>query len=207
MTLAVILGISLLLSPAPVRLQEATPAQQEPQTAPAQQEAPKPEPESKPAEAPAQQAPPEQTPATGTQVQPAAPEAPATTKPATPKKKAPAKRRKKSTAAKSTKPVPDAPSKVVVKNGSTTEPTVKIAPKTTQEQAAKQKGQTNQLLAAAEANLRALAGKQLSASQQDMAEQVRQYVEQAKAADEAGDLQRAENLASKAQLLSAELVK
>ena len=40
-----------------------------------------------------------------------------------------------------------------------------------------------------------------------MVKQVRTYMEQAKAAAGAGDLERANNLATKAQLLSAELAK
>jgi hypothetical protein len=63
------------------------------------------------------------------------------------------------------------------------------------------------MLAATEANLKKIAGQQLSSNQQDMVNQIRQFMEQSKAAVEAGDLERARTLAWKAQLLSDELVK
>jgi hypothetical protein len=63
------------------------------------------------------------------------------------------------------------------------------------------------MLAATEANLKKIAGQQLSSNQQEMVNQIRQFMEQSKAAVEAGDLERARTLAWKAQLLSDELVK
>jgi hypothetical protein len=63
------------------------------------------------------------------------------------------------------------------------------------------------MLGSTEANLKKLAGQQLSPSQQDMVTQVRQFMEQSKTAVSAGDLERARTLAWKAQLLSEELVK
>ena len=63
------------------------------------------------------------------------------------------------------------------------------------------------MLDATEANLKRLAGKQLTANQQDMVSQTRQFMQQSKAAVEAGDLERARTLAWKAQVLSEELVK
>jgi len=65
---------------------------------------------------------------------------------------------------------------------------------------------TNQLLATSDANLKKIAGRQLSESQQDTVKQIKTYMEQAKNAANGGDLQRAYNLAVKANLLSAELV-
>jgi hypothetical protein len=61
------------------------------------------------------------------------------------------------------------------------------------------------MLAAADQNLKKIAGSTLTANQQDMVKQVRQFMEQSKAATAAGDLDRARTLAWKAQLLSEEL--
>ncbi len=65
----------------------------------------------------------------------------------------------------------------------------------------------NQMLAATEANLKKIAGQQLNSNQQDMVNQIRQFMEQSKAAVRDGDLERARTLAWKAQVLSEELVK
>ena len=77
---------------------------------------------------------------------------------------------------------------------------------TTAEQAAQQRS-TDQLTAATNENLKKLAGRQLTASQQDMENQINQFMDQAKKAVAAGDLERGHNLALKARLLSDELVK
>jgi len=71
--------------------------------------------------------------------------------------------------------------------------------------ASRQIESTNQLLAASDTNLKKISGRQLSASQQDTVKQIKSYMEQAKAAATDGDVQRAYNLAVKANLLSAEL--
>jgi hypothetical protein len=63
------------------------------------------------------------------------------------------------------------------------------------------------MLGTTEANLKQIAGKQLSSAQQDMVTQIRQFMEQSKAAAGDGDLDRARTLAWKAQVLSQELVK
>jgi len=52
-----------------------------------------------------------------------------------------------------------------------------------------------------------IAGHQLSSNQQDMVNQIRQFMGQSKAAIDSGDLERARTLAWKAQVLSEELVK
>jgi hypothetical protein len=62
-------------------------------------------------------------------------------------------------------------------------------------------------LATTDTNLKQLAARQLSTTQQDSVSQIRKYMEQAKAAEDAGDVQRAQNLASKALMLSDDLVK
>ncbi len=75
------------------------------------------------------------------------------------------------------------------------------------EQASRERESTTQLLANSDANLKQLAARQLSATQQASVSQIRKYMEQAKAADAEGDVQRAQNLASKALMLSDDLVK
>ena len=64
---------------------------------------------------------------------------------------------------------------------------------------------TDQLLASSDANLKKISGRQLSDGQQDTVKQIKSYMEQAKVAKDDGDVQRAYNLAMKANLLSAEL--
>jgi len=63
------------------------------------------------------------------------------------------------------------------------------------------------MLGTTDANLKQIAGRQLSATQQDMVNQIRQFVDQSKAAEVDGELERARTLAWKAQVLSEELVK
>ncbi len=77
---------------------------------------------------------------------------------------------------------------------------------TTAEQAAQQRS-IDELTAATSANLKKLESRQLSTTQQDMVSQVKQFMDQSKAAVAAGDLERGQNLATKAHLLSDELVK
>ena len=100
-----------------------------------------------------------------------------------------------------------APEKKVVRNGGTTDPVVQLAPGMSEEQASSQRQSTTQLLSKADANLKQISSRQLGPSQQDSVGQIRKYMEQAKAAEGAGDVQRAHNLASKALLLSDDLVK
>ncbi len=75
------------------------------------------------------------------------------------------------------------------------------------EQVSSQRQNTTQLLSATDANLKQISSRPMSSSQQDSISQIRKYMEQAKAAEQAGDVQRAHNLASKALLLSEDLVK
>jgi hypothetical protein len=98
------------------------------------------------------------------------------------------------------------PSKTVVRNGGTEDPKVDLSPRRNQEQASQQTENTKQLLAASDANLNKISSRPLSASQQDTVKQTKSYMDQAKKALDDGDLQRAYNLALKANLLSAELV-
>ena len=66
--------------------------------------------------------------------------------------------------------------------------------------------ETIQLLAPSETNLQKISGRQLNANQQDTVKQIKSFMEQATTAARDGDVQRAHNLAVKANLLSAELV-
>jgi hypothetical protein len=95
----------------------------------------------------------------------------------------------------------------VVKNGSAADPAAQISPSVSQQQASSQRQGTSQLLASTDENLKKISGRQLASNQQDMVQQIRKYMEQAKAATDAGDLERAHNLALKANLLAQELVK
>ena len=88
--------------------------------------------------------------------------------------------------------------KKVVRNGGTVDPVVQLAPGMSAEQASSQRQSTTQLLAATDANLKQISSRQLNSTQQDSVSQIRKYMEQAKAAEKAGDVQRAHNLASKA---------
>jgi hypothetical protein len=98
------------------------------------------------------------------------------------------------------------PSKVIVQQGGTSEPSIQLgggAGSTT----SPQRDTANQMLAATEANLKKISEQQLNSNQQDMVTQIRQFMQQSKAAVADGDLERARTLAWKAQLLSDELVK
>ena len=94
-----------------------------------------------------------------------------------------------------------------MRNGSTSDPTVQIAPRVSQQQASQERQNVDHLLATTAGNLQKLSSRQLSATQQEVVKQIRMYMDQAKDATGAGDLQRAQNLASKARLLSDELVR
>jgi hypothetical protein len=75
------------------------------------------------------------------------------------------------------------------------------------EQASQERATAEQLAAATEENLKKIAGRTLSSGQQDMLNQIKQFMGQSKEAVAAGDLERGRNLANKAHLLSEELVK
>jgi hypothetical protein len=103
------------------------------------------------------------------------------------------------------KPCP--PPKVVIKNGGSDEPTVELKGGTSEPQASQQRFSTEQLTAATEENLKKTAGRQLNPSQQETVNQTKQFMDQAKSAVAAGDVERGHNLAKKAYLLSEELLK
>jgi hypothetical protein len=218
MYLAGILGLCALLHapasgrvsgglPSLVSLQteqtQSTPSQPDPQ-----QEPVKPDP-SKP-EAPSQQPPqpdtsqsPETQPAKVPQPAQAVPNQPKPTqKPHVSKKPHSAGRKKRTSPAAG-----QAPKKTVVRQGSTADPTTQLAPGMSQEQATHQRKTTNQLLSSTDAALQKVSGQPLNSDQQETVAQIRKFMEQSKAADKEGDLQRAYKLAVKAHLLSDGLSK
>jgi hypothetical protein len=93
-----------------------------------------------------------------------------------------------------------------VRHGSTSGPNIELVGGPAGDQAIQQRDTANRMLAGTELNLKKITGRKLTANQQDMLSQVRQFVQQAKAATAAGDFDRARTLAWKAQLLSEELV-
>jgi hypothetical protein len=97
--------------------------------------------------------------------------------------------------------------KVVVRNGGAKDSSTQLTPGMTQEQQAHSRENTAQLLATTDSNLKTIAGRQLTDSQQSMLDQIHTYVRQSKAAAESGDLPRAHTLAYKAHLLSDELAR
>jgi hypothetical protein len=110
-----------------------------------------------------------------------------------------------SNSASGAKPCP--PPKVVVRNGGSDEPTVELKGDTSADKASYERSTTEQLSAGTEENLKKIAGQDLTSSQQEIVNQVKQFMEQSKAAIAEGDLERGRNLAVKAHVLSEELVK
>jgi hypothetical protein len=106
-----------------------------------------------------------------------------------------------------TAPVNCPPTKVIVRQGGVSDPSIQLAGGGAGGKTSNERDTANQMLESTKANLKKIAGHPLSASQQDMVNQTRQFMEQAKTAADAGDLERARTLAWKAQLLSEELVK
>ena len=120
--------------------------------------------------------------------------------PTQPKRSSPKKRTAKKK--KAPDPAGQDPMKTVVRHGSTAEPTTQLAPGITEEQAARQRETTNQLLSSTDAALQKLDTHQLSSDQKETIEQIRKFMQQAKAADLEGDPQRSYKLALKAHLLA-----
>lgn len=107
-----------------------------------------------------------------------------------------------STSAKQSPPQPAAPPAVPQKAAIAGEPQVQIVAQAPQGTARN----TEQLRQSTEENLRRVT-RQLSDSEQAMLRQARNYIAQSRLAEQDGDLERAYNLAMKANLLSGELAK
>ncbi|HEX3102865.1 MAG TPA: hypothetical protein VHQ22_00345 [Terriglobales bacterium] len=98
-------------------------------------------------------------------------------------------------------------SKVVVRNGGAKEDSAQLAPAVNPVQAKSQRANTASLLAATDANLKRVTGRQLTPAQQSMVDEITSYMRQAKAAEASADTNRAQTLAYKARLLSEELAR
>lgn len=96
--------------------------------------------------------------------------------------------------------------KVIVKDGGSDEPAVQLKGDTPRAKASNDLLNTEQLRLVTEDNLKKIAGRQLTANQQEMVNQIKQFMDQSKHAVADGDLERGHNLAMKARLLSDELV-
>jgi hypothetical protein len=102
------------------------------------------------------------------------------------------------------KPCP--PPKKVVRNGGSDEPSIQLVGGENRAQSVQQRS-TDQLNVATEENMKKIALRELSPSQQEMVSQIKQFMDQSKKALAAGDAERGHNLALKAHLLSDELMK
>ncbi len=98
-------------------------------------------------------------------------------------------------------------STIVVHNGGTADPIVAISPSMTEQQTSQELSTTNRLLANAEANLKQLFHRSLSSDEEDTVKQIEVYMQQARTAVKNGESQRAYMLASKADMLSADLAR
>jgi hypothetical protein len=103
-------------------------------------------------------------------------------------------------------PKPCTPQKIVVRKGGITEQSIQLAGGSGGDQATQKRNAATKMLAATEGNLKQITGRQLSTSQHDSISQIQQFVDQSKSALAAGDLERAQTLAWKAQLLSEDLI-
>lgn len=81
-----------------------------------------------------------------------------------------------------------------------------IAPQLTPQETSAAQQQTNQSLNIAQRNIESTQGKNLNATQTDLASKVRSFIAEAQQASHAGDWTRARDAAKKAEVLSAELV-
>lgn len=83
----------------------------------------------------------------------------------------------------------------------------RISPRYSAQEEAAFRKQTNESIAEAERNLQRMNRRKLNPAQADMAEKIRGFLAQAHEAISAGDWFRAQNLAGKASVLSAELIR
>ena len=222
MYLATICGVLLLLAGSPAQALKTIFVFQDSQSAPTQPSPAQDEPQTNPTNETKPEEPPKAEQSTPTNpdstvnpdskispVENQTPEPPSA-KPATGKKKpvvkpttkTPAKKRR---AQKQPVTQPDS-SKVVIKNGSTSDPKIQLS-SGGQQQATQQIQSANSLLDATNANLKKISDKKLDTTQEDMVKQIKDYMEQSKSAAAAGDPHGAQTLATKAHLLSEELVK
>jgi len=101
---------------------------------------------------------------------------------------------------------PSGPKKTIVRQGGTSDPSAVLAPgpKTPSSYS---RQMTADLLSATDANLKEACARPLTGNQEETVNQIKVFMEQANDAIKAGDLDRGHNLATKAHLLSDDLVK
>jgi hypothetical protein len=85
-------------------------------------------------------------------------------------------------------------------------PAPQISPQLSPSDQASYERKTGEDTSVAEKNLQEIGGKQLNAAQQDLVGKIRSFLSQSRDASKGGDWARAQNLAQKARLLSAELI-
>jgi hypothetical protein len=212
MYLAGILGLCALLHVSanghvrggPLSFDSAAPSDQEPAQQPSKSDSPAQPPQAQPDVKPAA-TPQDQGQPSGAGTQPQVPSN--SVQPPSPDSKAGAPRKKSASRKKHSAGDGGEPQKRVIHRGGTVEPTTQLAQGMTEEQASRQRETTNKLLATTDVSLQKLSGRQLTKDEQDTVAQIKRFMQQVKAADAAGDLQRAYKLAVKAHLLSDALAK
>jgi hypothetical protein len=102
---------------------------------------------------------------------------------------------------------PCPPKKVIVRQGSTSDPSIEVVGGAEGRQASDERNTAIQMLETTEANLKKMEGTHLDSNKQAMIKQVRDFMDQSKAATSSGDLDQGRTLAWKAQLLSEELLR
>ncbi len=105
------------------------------------------------------------------------------------------------------KPATKGAHKVVVRNGGAKDESAQLAPAMTEEQEQHSRESTTRLLTTTDANLKGVAGRELTPAQQGLLNQIRTYIRQSNDASKSGDLARAHTLAYKAHLLCDELMR
>ena len=98
------------------------------------------------------------------------------------------------------------PRKVVIRNGSTGDSGGELTPGISEDEAARRKKATEQLLQTTDTNLKTISARQLTSDQAATVRSINSYMEQSRHATKEGDLERARNLAFKAHLLSDSLL-
>jgi hypothetical protein len=99
------------------------------------------------------------------------------------------------------------PPKRVVPDGGSSATQMNFEPAETGDRAARDRNETDHLLGAADLNLQQLSFRQLSPADREMMKQIRSYMDQAKGAMAEGDYDLGKNLASKANQLSADMLR
>lgn len=125
------------------------------------------------------------------------------TKPTTPTPTPPRRVTKKTTPAK---PAQKPPTRVIVEDDEPVKTAPPLSASVSGSATSQQRRATEHLIQAAEINLKEL-NRTLTPEEETFVRRVRSFITQSRAASEQGDLERAYNLALKAQLLSDELLK